>query len=196
MCSIQAAAQNADAVEPYCCCCCCRTWTACKTAGQEPSSPVLQARRQVVSWQNQQLNPEQRAAVHSVVGGDHAPLPMIIYGPPGTGKTSTLIEAATQVGRCAPAVLHDLRAVGGSFEQLHGRDHQGSCGCGCGWPAGAQDGRVQPAAAHRALQQRGRPAGRAHAQGGHSAQRAGAHQRASGGLGEWPHDKGVRCWDG
>ena len=64
---------------------------------------MLQGRAKVASWQNKSLNPEQRAAVQAVVGSDHAPLPFIIYGPPGTGKTSTLIEAAYQVGGCRRA---------------------------------------------------------------------------------------------
>lgn len=50
-------------------------------------------------WRNAQLNAEQRAAVAAVVGGSYVPQPYLIWGPPGTGKTSTLVEAALQVGR-------------------------------------------------------------------------------------------------
>lgn len=59
----------------------------------------------MVAWQNRLLNEQQRAAVRAVVSGQHTPLPFIIYGPPGTGKTSTLIEAAVQVGGLGTATL-------------------------------------------------------------------------------------------
>lgn len=43
-------------------------------------------------------NPEQAEAVRCIVAGTSGLLPFIIWGPPGTGKTSTLVEAAAQVG--------------------------------------------------------------------------------------------------
>ncbi|KAF6260076.1 hypothetical protein COO60DRAFT_1700525 [Scenedesmus sp. NREL 46B-D3] len=48
-------------------------------------------------------NPEQRAAVQSIVAGTCGRLPYIIWGPPGTGKTSTMVEAAAQVLKLLPS---------------------------------------------------------------------------------------------
>jgi hypothetical protein len=55
---------------------------------------------QITAWKNSSIasNPEQAAAVRCIVSGTSGLLPFIIWGPPGTGKTSTLVEAATQVG--------------------------------------------------------------------------------------------------
>jgi hypothetical protein len=74
---------------------------ACLLSPVYAYSCALQAAPQVTAWQNPLLNEQQRAAVSAVASGQHAPLPFIIYGPPGTGKTSTLIEAAVQVGACS-----------------------------------------------------------------------------------------------
>lgn len=44
-----------------------------------------------------QSNPEQLAAVMSIVAGQSGPAPYLVFGPPGTGKTVTLVEAIKQV---------------------------------------------------------------------------------------------------
>lgn len=72
------------------------------------AAPALMARRmeaqaragaaKALVWKDRRLNAEQRAAVAAAVAGEQVPLPYLIYGPPGTGKTSTVIEAAVQVG--------------------------------------------------------------------------------------------------
>lgn len=42
-------------------------------------------------------NPEQRAAVQTIVSGLAGAAPYVVFGPPGTGKTVTLVEAIKQV---------------------------------------------------------------------------------------------------
>lgn len=62
---------------------------------------------QNITWVNKELNPEQRSAVSCIVGGTAGRLPFIIWGPPGTGKTSTLVEAAAQVGQVTKPPVAD-----------------------------------------------------------------------------------------
>lgn len=45
------------------------------------------------------MNPEQKAAVDSIVNTKNYPLPFILFGPPGTGKTKTLVAAIEQIVR-------------------------------------------------------------------------------------------------
>lgn len=45
------------------------------------------------------MNPEQKAAVDSIVNTKNYPSPFILFGPPGTGKTRTLVAAIEQIVR-------------------------------------------------------------------------------------------------
>lgn len=57
----------------------------------KPQSLALQ-------WVDSSLNPEQRAAVASIVS-HHGSAPFLLSGPPGTGKTKSSVEAILQLAR-------------------------------------------------------------------------------------------------
>lgn len=56
---------------------------------------------QIPCWRDANIgrNPEQAEAVRCILAGTSGRLPFVLWGPPGTGKTSTLVEAATEVGQ-------------------------------------------------------------------------------------------------
>uniref|UniRef100_A0AAY4D238 RNA helicase n=1 Tax=Denticeps clupeoides TaxID=299321 RepID=A0AAY4D238_9TELE len=60
--------------------------------GKAPTTPRLRMSNRAL-----EENPEQMAAVQSIVSGNSKPAPYLIFGPPGTGKTVTLVEAICQI---------------------------------------------------------------------------------------------------